>query len=468
MYSEQLESLIQSIIADGVITDKERAVLHKRAEAEGIDADEIDVYTEGLLVQSNKGSIKRMPRRYDKTLLMLETTSYAKYYKLNKSYLSGKRTNPEDADISLLFADITDYSYFEGEHQERNDFYKCICLLISLKRWTTTWHTTIRFMTNKRELFVLRNDYVLSGNGYRLQKQTVGNQEAEETLGYLIDEEQLKLLCETSDIQMASPNEKSIERRRLPGFQYYAQCFYRAIIDPEAYLDSEKYITDAKGEDHKKTQADNEQTEQKMAGLLSRKIKGNRITPTPYFMSQYKILDAVVSDIRGRITLSYDLELEQPPRLYLHAINIKEHENAFYLCLTSHRHYYVDKEIILTVNLQDHILHPITKEESYLSNKNIHKRDKYYNFYYISNDLLKTLLNAKGSTLQLSSEYKIPSIPKKWKKAFEMLEKKDGLKKWKEETGTISKFFQTYFHISVLELIVYVTLFFVILILCFS
>ena len=82
MYSEQLESLIQSIIADGVITDKERAVLHKRAEAEGIDADEIDVYTEGLLVQSNKGSIKRMPRRYDKNLLMLETTSYVKYYKL--------------------------------------------------------------------------------------------------------------------------------------------------------------------------------------------------------------------------------------------------------------------------------------------------------------------------------------------------------------------------------------------------
>ena len=49
MYSEQIEQLIKSVIADGVITEKERAVLHKRAVAEGIDEDEIDVYVEGLI-----------------------------------------------------------------------------------------------------------------------------------------------------------------------------------------------------------------------------------------------------------------------------------------------------------------------------------------------------------------------------------------------------------------------------------
>ena len=49
MYSEQLEALIKNVLADGVITDKERAVLHKKAEAEGIDVDEIDVYIEGEL-----------------------------------------------------------------------------------------------------------------------------------------------------------------------------------------------------------------------------------------------------------------------------------------------------------------------------------------------------------------------------------------------------------------------------------
>lgn len=56
MYSEQLEQLIKSVIADGFITDKERSVLHKKAAAEGIDEDEIDVYIDGLIVNSTKPS----------------------------------------------------------------------------------------------------------------------------------------------------------------------------------------------------------------------------------------------------------------------------------------------------------------------------------------------------------------------------------------------------------------------------
>ena len=51
MYTEQLEQLIKSVIADGVITEKERAVLHKKAAAEGVDEDEIDVYVDGLIAQ---------------------------------------------------------------------------------------------------------------------------------------------------------------------------------------------------------------------------------------------------------------------------------------------------------------------------------------------------------------------------------------------------------------------------------
>ena len=49
MYSEQLEQFIELILADGEITDKERAVLYKKAAAEGVDADEIDVYVDGKL-----------------------------------------------------------------------------------------------------------------------------------------------------------------------------------------------------------------------------------------------------------------------------------------------------------------------------------------------------------------------------------------------------------------------------------
>lgn len=61
MYSEKMESLILSVIADGEITQKERAVLHKNAEAEGVDIDELDVYVDGLLALAKKELAKSGP-----------------------------------------------------------------------------------------------------------------------------------------------------------------------------------------------------------------------------------------------------------------------------------------------------------------------------------------------------------------------------------------------------------------------
>ena len=54
MYSKELEELIESVLADGAITAKEREVLHRRAAAEGIDADELDVIIEGRMVKEQK------------------------------------------------------------------------------------------------------------------------------------------------------------------------------------------------------------------------------------------------------------------------------------------------------------------------------------------------------------------------------------------------------------------------------
>ena len=54
MYSKELEELIDHVLADGVITAKEREVLHRRAEAEGIDADELDVLIDGRLVKEQQ------------------------------------------------------------------------------------------------------------------------------------------------------------------------------------------------------------------------------------------------------------------------------------------------------------------------------------------------------------------------------------------------------------------------------
>lgn len=54
MFSEELEMLIDAAIADGVITEKERLILHKRAQAEGVDVDELDMIIDARLAKAQK------------------------------------------------------------------------------------------------------------------------------------------------------------------------------------------------------------------------------------------------------------------------------------------------------------------------------------------------------------------------------------------------------------------------------
>lgn len=54
MYSQKLEAIIEAALADGVLTDKERAVLHKKAAEEGVDPDELDVVIEGRLAKMKR------------------------------------------------------------------------------------------------------------------------------------------------------------------------------------------------------------------------------------------------------------------------------------------------------------------------------------------------------------------------------------------------------------------------------
>ena len=68
MYSEKLEALISAALADGVLTEKEKQVLFKRAEAEGVDLDEFEIIlNERLLAAKQKpksdkvGDLKKCP-----------------------------------------------------------------------------------------------------------------------------------------------------------------------------------------------------------------------------------------------------------------------------------------------------------------------------------------------------------------------------------------------------------------------
>lgn len=53
-FSKQLEEVIEAALADGVITEKERSVIRKKALLEGADPDEVDVVIDGRLQQMQK------------------------------------------------------------------------------------------------------------------------------------------------------------------------------------------------------------------------------------------------------------------------------------------------------------------------------------------------------------------------------------------------------------------------------
>ena len=54
MYNEKIEALISAALADGVLTEKEKQVLFKRAQAEGIDLDEFEMVLDARLVELQK------------------------------------------------------------------------------------------------------------------------------------------------------------------------------------------------------------------------------------------------------------------------------------------------------------------------------------------------------------------------------------------------------------------------------
>ncbi|MDR1623604.1 MAG: hypothetical protein LBS04_01325 [Tannerellaceae bacterium] len=70
MYSEKLENLINHALADGVLTGKEKQVLLRNAEAEGIDPDEFEMVLEARLYE--KTNKKAKDKNYDKFESLIE------------------------------------------------------------------------------------------------------------------------------------------------------------------------------------------------------------------------------------------------------------------------------------------------------------------------------------------------------------------------------------------------------------
>jgi flagellar biosynthesis GTPase FlhF len=287
MYSEQLEALVRSIIADGKITDKERSVLHKKAEAEGVDADEIDVYVEGLVAQKNNKVTAVTPIiGHDLALFVKERTSdfyEPVYYKLKKTYLAEHVSSSSHTvkDIQITFMDVTDVNnktFYKAGYWER---FMGMGLLFSVNSQEVKYpgleYPRLCFSSNNEDLLLL--DYEVYYDHF--QRQNIRNNTAYQTYGYQIDKEQLKALCDAKNIQVRFQNNKDSNHIRLtetalPGFEYYAQYFYRIMIDSEAYPDAEEKREEEekkREEEKKKLKEEKKKLKEEKKNLKEEEIK---------------------------------------------------------------------------------------------------------------------------------------------------------------------------------------------------
>lgn len=67
MYNEKIEALISAALADGVLTEKEKQVLFKKAQTEGIDLDEFEMVLDARLVELQKAEKEKAEKSAPKS-----------------------------------------------------------------------------------------------------------------------------------------------------------------------------------------------------------------------------------------------------------------------------------------------------------------------------------------------------------------------------------------------------------------
>ena len=465
MYSERLETLIDSIIAKGTITQEDRNLLYDKAKewwSKNVSKNEIDFYVDKRL--KFEFNHKHDPQVFVKVLIGLISKSPQFQYCI-----------PFKADTLPANSVINDLVIIFLEHADSDNME----LLFAYDAKNADSHSysrlsTLRIDTNQGLCISNVSDVEY---GY---SKNIGRMFHNYSLQ--INEKILRILCDSSEFTVTMRGGCKTKdgdytefdlQFPLKHFQFYLQSIYNALFDNEVYPNIKEKMAEAEKaeeqriakekteneqriakektekEEKKAAEAERRSREQQVTGILSRKIGGNRIL-SPYYMSQYKVLDFVVTDVAGKI-VTRDKNSRYKPNLYLHAIMTEDNEAMFYLCMTTSWRKEIKGTIVLSINLKDHTLFPVTDNESFLSDKSLHKEtdNEYYNFFYIDRDLLNAFLKAKGLTLKIiddrgeEKEYKIRSVPGNWKKAFKFLSSKDGQKKWEEQVGGFSKYFQT-------------------------
>ena len=236
MYSQQLETLIQSIIADGEISEKERKVLHNRAEAEGIDFGEIDVYVDGLIDKmAPKETVTHEDYNVSIFRRLQEADEIFDVYRKSFCFYPNKESKDwEDGNYQVLLF----------YHKKKEESKKQLCLAIKV-------HTDLNSFKIDDIVFTSKNDSVHLPKKYIYHSSVLGSPSI-----FTFDETDLKNLCMSSGISVRVQYSYKYERKdeegkkikdeegwtiwetderkfeqTLPTFHKYLQEFYNNAVD---------------------------------------------------------------------------------------------------------------------------------------------------------------------------------------------------------------------------------------------
>ncbi len=455
-FSEELEQLIDSAMADGFISEKERAVLHKRAVAEGLDPDEFDVVLDALLVKKQQRSApKSAPQIASKSSNMLlnadlskvskQIGSGATYYETNEKF----QLSPQGVPIRALYMSfIYVVNHESGENKNGLGIHVFGVL-------DDNW-----FSSSSSHSIVLKSD----NNSFQLElniwyykdilSPIVGKKQAELNFAVQIDADLLKQLCSAKNFSLSVDNieiyaryndknrkEFSIENCGSSyDFAKYAQMAYRSLIDPSAFPNTE--VQSAKAIENQDDIAQllgvNENTLQKIQ------------TDAPCY-KQYRDITSNMtvfhfSDSNNLNGSNKNNNKNYHFTLKLHAIKKEEEELKYYFELESSIPYDRNDKgektkeyplglnftsISISVGTKSFFMPPITNSKELLSSQ-ISRSDEEHNYYAIESELMNLLIQADGfelviisgndgASIKASGFMNEVSMSKKWKLAYNLL-----------------------------------------------
>ncbi|MBO4661639.1 MAG: hypothetical protein J5630_02945 [Bacteroidaceae bacterium] len=461
MYSEALERLIKSVIADGQITDKERAVLYKKAEAEGVDADEIDVYVEGLIAeQSNQSKsasqVEASKTSYDLSQVKKLNDGGVRYYCLKTAF---NMTIKHNTELKIKNPYIVfyrkEYNYQDKDHV---GFHIAICFNCdeiggSDKPWGLDAEN-IELKTDQ-DTFIVKVCREYADDCYAEKYFQMIPEKSTALFCGEVDEETIQQLCTANTISLKNiclftkkykilgngdegyfdsdrEKEYDVTCSSFLDFGLYAKYAYHSLVDKSAYADIDyaniesllnrtgySDIAETASSNGKEGSSAINTQNNYLVRLLGANKKGLSEIPDDvpcykkykdlesgkiiYFIDDYKrsVLDGYIITLYLRAIVEAE---GQEPEYYFEVVSnvLKSHENTKNDKVEIKPPLELEDSILtILIGAKSYIIKPLTDSKELLDSlPNLSHGDE-HNFFAISEELIKQLMDVNGFVAQI-------------------------------------------------------------------